>query len=100
MVTVREDTVDHRVAQSLDRDSMVSTVMGTFQSLTVHCARRHNHKFDPITQRAYYSLQAGLPGVARANRRFDADSPTQAKRPRRRAAQAALPQRRGALAPT
>ena len=38
MATIREDTVDHRLSQYLDRDNMVSTVMGTFQSLTVHCA--------------------------------------------------------------
>src|SRR5207245_4447440 len=45
MVTVREDTVDHHMAQNLDRDNMVSTAVGTFQSLTVHCARCHDHKF-------------------------------------------------------
>ena len=39
MVTIREDTIDHRIGQNLDRDGMVSAVMGTFQSLTVHCAR-------------------------------------------------------------
>ncbi len=33
-------------------------VGGTFLGLTVHCARCHTHKFDPITQRDYYSLQA------------------------------------------
>ena len=66
MVTVLADTVDHRSAQNLDRDLMVSTVMGTFQSLTVHCARCHDHKFDPITQREYYSLQAVFAGVDRA----------------------------------
>ena len=26
--------------------------------LTVHCARCHNHKFDPIPQKDYYSLVA------------------------------------------
>ncbi|MEO6183145.1 MAG: PSD1 and planctomycete cytochrome C domain-containing protein [Verrucomicrobiota bacterium] len=90
MVTVREDTVDHRSAQNLDRDSMVSTAMGTFQSLTVHCARCHNHKFDPITQREYYSLQAVFAGVDRANRPFDVDSHTQAKRSRLSAEKRAL----------
>ncbi|MEQ1902816.1 MAG: PSD1 and planctomycete cytochrome C domain-containing protein [Pirellulaceae bacterium] len=76
MVTVREDTVDHRMAQYLDRDNMVSTVIGTFQSLTVHCARCHNHKFDPITQREYYALQAVFAGVDRADRPFDQDPKT------------------------
>ena len=80
MVTVREDTVDHHMAQVLDRDNMVSTVMGTFQSLTVHCARCHNHKFDPIPQREYYGLQAVFAGVDRADRPFDADAPTHARR--------------------
>ena len=80
MVTVRADTVDHRLAQNLDRDNMVSTVIGTFQSLTVHCARCHDHKFDPITQREYYSLQAVFAGVDRANRPFDVSAETHRRR--------------------
>lgn len=92
MVTVREDTVDHRIAQNLDRDSMVSTVMGTFQSLTVHCARCHDHKFDPIPQRDYYALQAVFAGVDRADRPFDADSRIHEQRFRLLADQAALRQ--------
>ncbi len=80
MVGVREDTVDHRMSQNLDRDNMVSTVISTFQSLTVHCARCHNHKFDPISQRDYYALQAVFAGVDRADRPFDADAKTQARR--------------------
>ena len=76
MATVREDTVDHRLSQYLDRDNMVSTVMSSFQSLTVHCARCHNHKFDPISQREYYGLQAVFAGVDRADRPFDDDRKT------------------------
>ena len=90
MVTVREDTVDHRGAQNLDRDNMVSTVVGTFQSLTVHCARCHDHKFDPISQREYYSLQAVFAGVDRANRSYDTDSHVQAERARLMANKLAL----------
>ncbi len=97
MVTVRADTVDHRSAQNLDRDGMVSAVMGTFQSLTVHCARCHNHKFDPITQREYYSLQAVFAGVDRADRAFDADPRTQAERARLLAEKSALEKRDAAL---
>jgi len=80
MVTVREDTVDHRMAQVLDRDGLVTAVMGTFQSLTVHCARCHDHKFEPISQREYYELQAIFAGVDRADRPYDADATTHARR--------------------
>jgi cytochrome c553 len=33
-----------------------------FMGITMGCARCHNHKFDPITQRDYYSLQAVFAG--------------------------------------
>jgi hypothetical protein len=33
------------IARYNDRDDMVMTTMSTFQSLTVHCARCHDHKF-------------------------------------------------------
>src|SRR5262249_40639938 len=39
-----------------------------FCSLTVHCARCHDHKFDPITTREYYQLQAVFAGVERGDR--------------------------------
>src|SRR5205823_1874189 len=38
------------------------------QSTTVHCARCHNHKFDPISQKEYYQLQAVFAGVERGDR--------------------------------
>ncbi len=34
-----------------------------FLGLTVGCARCHNHKFDPISQKDYYRLQAYLAGT-------------------------------------
>ena len=70
---IREDTIDRQVARYLDRDDIVATVMNNFCSLTVQCARCHDHKFDPVTQHDYYSLQAVFSGVERANRRYDAD---------------------------
>ena len=39
------------------------TAMSGLASTTVHCARCHNHKFDPIPQEDYYSLQAVFAGV-------------------------------------
>jgi hypothetical protein len=65
---------DGLIARYNDRDDMVMNAMSTFQSLTVHCARCHDHKFDPITQRDYYGLQAVFAGVDRADRSFDADA--------------------------
>ena len=90
MVGVREDTYDHRLARVLDRDDMVTTVMSTFQGLTVHCARCHDHKFDPITQREYYALQAVFAGVDRADRPVEADAATLARRRELVARRAAL----------
>lgn len=70
---IREDSIDRKIGYYLDRDDMVSTVMSTFASSTVHCARCHDHKFDPISQKEYYNLQAVFAGVGRANREFDSD---------------------------
>ena len=70
---IRDDSIDRQIGHYIDRDDMVSTVMSTFVSATVHCARCHDHKFDPISQDDYYSLQAVFAGVDKAERGYDAD---------------------------
>jgi hypothetical protein len=65
---IQEDTVDRQIARYLDRDDMIATVMNNVASVTVQCARCHDHKFDPISQSDYYALQAVFAGVERANR--------------------------------
>jgi hypothetical protein len=70
---IREDTIDRQIGRYLDRDDMVTTVMQSFTSSTVQCARCHDHKFDPVSQRDYYALQAVFAGVDRANRTYDPD---------------------------
>ena len=72
-VELREGTVDKKITRSIDRDDMVSSTMASFTSLTVNCARCHDHKFDPIRQDDYYSLQAVFAGVERAERPYDSD---------------------------
>ncbi|MEZ6127545.1 MAG: PSD1 and planctomycete cytochrome C domain-containing protein [Planctomycetaceae bacterium] len=72
-VEVSEQKLDGKVARNLDRDDMVSGVVNAFCSLTVQCARCHNHKFDPMTQEHYYGLQSVFAAVDRADRAFDGD---------------------------
>ena len=42
---------------------MVGTTGSAFLALTVNCARCHNHKFDPISQKDYYAMKAVFAGV-------------------------------------
>src|SRR5438552_18957085 len=44
------------------RTDWADTTTAVFMGLTMGCARCHDHKFDPITQRDYYSLQAVFAG--------------------------------------
>jgi hypothetical protein len=68
---IREDSIDRQIARYLDRDDIVATVMNTFVSATVQCARCHDHKFDPISQKEYYNLQAVFAATDKADRSFD-----------------------------
>ncbi len=78
--SIQNETDDRKIAQYLDRDDMVTTVMSTFVSATVHCARCHDHFFDPITQADYYALQAVFAGVDKADRPFEPDQQTARRR--------------------
>src|SRR5262249_2847657 len=77
---IREDSIDREIGRYLDRDDIVTTVMSTFVSTTVHCARCHDHKFDPITQEEYYALQAVFSGTDKGNRLYDVDSQVAGRR--------------------
>src|SRR5262249_2464288 len=43
-VELAEGTVEKEKTRLLDRDDMVGNTIGTFMSLTIHCARCHDHK--------------------------------------------------------
>ena len=43
-------------------DDVLATIGRGVLGMTVHCARCHDHKFDPILQKDYYSLQASIFG--------------------------------------
>ena len=90
---IREDTIDREIGRYLDRDDIVTTVMNTFQGLTVQCARCHDHKFDPIAQLDYYRLQAVFAGVGRGEVAYETDPVAAKKRKELTATLAALDKR-------
>ena len=47
---------------------LVNTIGTSFLGLTIGCARCHDHKFDPISQKDFYALQALVAGVQFADR--------------------------------
>jgi hypothetical protein len=53
-------TAEQRQAELAD---MVNAVSTGFLGLTVACARCHDHKFDPISQREYFAMEALFAGV-------------------------------------
>ena len=59
------DDEEFRVAAVKDR---VDTTMQVWMGLTIGCAKCHSHKYDPITQRDYYSLYAFFNQTADADR--------------------------------
>lgn len=97
---IREDSIDREIGRYLDRDDIVTTVMATFVSQTVHCARCHDHKFDPITQDEYYALQAVFAGTDKANRPYDPDPQIAARRQHLLATKARLAARKEAVEAT
>jgi hypothetical protein len=55
----------------LDRDDLVTQTLAAFCSTTANCARCHAHKFDPISQEDYYSLQAVFSGILKGDITYD-----------------------------
>ncbi len=43
-------------------DEILGTIGKGMLGVTLNCARCHNHKFDPISQKDYYSMQAAIFG--------------------------------------
>ncbi|MEN9576247.1 MAG: hypothetical protein RL514_4102 [Verrucomicrobiota bacterium] len=63
------DTLDDQVKAV---DSQIDVLAKAFQGLTISCARCHDHKFDPISQRDYYALYGILAATRPAQVQLDA----------------------------
>ncbi len=57
-----KDFAEYQWRTLFDTEQIVAS---TFLGLTVQCSRCHDHKYEPITQRDYYGLQAILAGAIR-----------------------------------
>lgn len=62
-VHVVSGNIDPEVARQEVLTEIVQGVGSAFMGLTVHCARCHDHKFDPISQADYYRMEAFFAGT-------------------------------------
>lgn len=59
---VHESNMDGKKIRYETFTDWVDTTGAAFMGLTIGCARCHDHKFDPISQRDYYGMQAIFSG--------------------------------------
>lgn len=60
---IGKDEPSIRLARQDALNEIVINIGQTFLGLSVGCARCHHHKFDPISHRDYYAMQAFVAGV-------------------------------------
>ncbi|WP_406697719.1 PSD1 and planctomycete cytochrome C domain-containing protein [Singulisphaera sp. Ch08] len=63
-----QDAAQAAVIRANTLDDVIRATGESFLGVTIGCARCHDHKFDPLSQKDYYSLYATFAGVRHGNR--------------------------------
>jgi hypothetical protein len=84
-----DEPADPLQAKYDEFDDIVSTTSQVFLGLTINCARCHDHKIDPITQKDYYKLLSFFHELNPYGTRGDQTSTNQVALPGKDAANAA-----------
>jgi hypothetical protein len=70
---IGKDAASKRLARQDELGEIVINTSEAFLGLSVGCARCHNHKFDAISAKDYYTMQAFFAGVSYGERPIQSD---------------------------
>jgi hypothetical protein len=76
---IGKDAPSMRLARQDSLDEIVVNISQSFLGLSIGCARCHDHKSDPITQREYYAMQSFVAGVEYQDRELTSAEANQAR---------------------